>query len=89
MILINNPEIKNTKKEIEDLWNLFIKKYLVSYVDEHKKKETENEEVTKIIKKIYDLVKDIAKNNSSNGNEDVSWWDSTNNMIKLYFPNII
>ncbi len=90
MILINNPEIKNTKKEIEDLWNLFIKKYLVSYVDEHKKKkENENEEVTKIIKKIYDLVKDIAKNNSSNGNEDVSWWDSTNNMIKLYFPNII
>ena len=76
-----------------NLWNLFVRKYLISYVDDVKKNnKTISKGASDEIKKIYDHVNNIVKNNLSNGNTTdtkISWWTSTKNTIKLYFPDII
>ena len=93
LLFINNEEITNSICEMENLWNLFVRKYLISYVDDVKKNnKTISKGASDEIKKIYDHVNNIVKNNLSNGNTTdtkISWWTSTKNTIKLYFPDII
>ena len=87
LLFTNNEDLKLNYKEIEKLWNTFCRKYLISYVDTNKNKK-ENDNCLIIIKKNYDTVKEIIKFLNLE-NIDVSWWESTKNSIKLYFPQIL
>ena len=87
LLFTNNEDLKLNYKEIEKLWNTFCRKYLISYVDTNKNKK-ENDNCIIIIKKNYDTVKEIVKFLNL-GNKDISWWESTKNSIKLYFPQIL
>ena len=87
ILFINNEDLKTNQNELEKLWNTFCKKYLISYVDT-KQNKNENNDCLLIIKKNYDTVNEMVKFLNS-GNVDVSWWESTKNSIKLYFPQII
>ncbi len=87
ILFTNNEDLKINHKEIEKLWNTFVRKYLISYVDTNKNKK-ENDNCIIIIKKNYDTVKEIVKFLNL-GNKDISWWESTKNSIKLYFPQIL
>lgn len=94
LLFINNEDVANSSTEMENLWNLYLKKYLISYVDVMKKENKKiNESAHEDIKKIYEFVKNIVKNNLSNGNNEnngnVGWWNATKNTIKLYFPDIV
>jgi hypothetical protein len=87
ILFTNNKDLKTNHKEIEKLWSTFCRKYLISYVDTNKNKN-ENDNCLIIIKKNYDTVNEIVKFLNL-GNIDVSWWESTKNSIKLYFPQIL
>ena len=84
-ILFSNEDLKTNQKEIEKLWNSFCRKYLISFVDTNK---NNFDNCLPIIKKNYDVVHKIVKF-LNEGNNDISWWESNKNSIKLYFPQIV
>lgn len=96
LIITKNDQISTSEKEIELLWCLFSKKYLISFVDENKKSNKAIKKCTlENITKIYKFINGIVKNNLANGKNEIDkggriiWWESTKNTIKLYFPEIL
>ena len=87
-LFINNPEIQNNTTEIEKLWTLLIKKYIISFNDENKKNNNFSiKEEIETIKKIYNIVENIVRKITNS--QKLNWFESTKNMIKLYFPEIL
>ena len=84
----NNPEVQKDTSNIEALWTLIIKKYLISLNDErNKKKLGEPVEELAVVKKIYIIVRNIV--NKITNTQKLGWFESTKNTIKLYFPGVI
>ena len=88
LLFFNNTEFQKNTTYIEKLWTLLIKKYMISFNEEKKssnnlitKEEREN------IKKIYNMVKNIV--NKITNSQKINWFESTKNMIKLYFPEVL
>ena len=89
-IFMNNPAIQNNSTEIEKLWTLLIKKYMITFNDEYKMSNNsynEMKEEIEIIKKIYIIVEGIV--HKITNSQKLNWFESTKNMIKLYFPEIL
>ena len=90
-LFMNNPTIQNNSTDIEKLWTLLIKKYMISFNDENKNSEnstySENKEEIEIIKKIYIMVEGIV--HKITNSQKLNWFESTKNMIKLYFPEVL
>ena len=87
-LFINNPGIQNNSTEIEKLWTLLIKKYMISFNDENKKNNNAfTKEEIETIKKIYNIVEKIV--HKITNTQRLNWFESTKNMIKLYFPEIL
>ena len=89
-LFMNNPAIQNNSTDIEKLWTLLIKKYMVTFNDENKMCEnsySDKKEEIKIIKKIYIMVEGIV--HKITNSQKLNWFESTKNMIKLYFPEIL
>ena len=90
-LFMNNPTIQNNSTDIEKLWTLLIKKYMISFNDENKNSEnstySENKEEIEIIKKIYIMVEGIV--HKITNSQKLNWFESTKNMIKLYFPQVL
>ena len=87
-IFMNNPAIRNNTTDIEKLWTLLIKKYMISFNEEIKTNNslTTKEEI-ETIKKIYIMVKNIVQKITNS--QKLNWFESTINTIKLYFPEIL
>ena len=84
----NNPEVQKDTSNIEAIWSLLIKKYLIALNDEWKKKKLgEPVEELAIVKKIYIIVRNIV--NKITNSQKLGWFESTKNTIKLYFPGVI
>ena len=90
-LFMNNPTIQNNSTDIEKLWTLLIKKYMISFNDENKNSEnstySENKEEIEIIKKIYIMVEGTV--HKITNSQKLNWFESTKNMIKLYFPEVL
>ena len=89
-LFMNNQAIQNNSTDIEKLWTLLIKKYMITFNDENKMSEnsySENKEEIEIVKKIYIMVKGIVLKITNS--QKLNWFESTKNMIKLYFPEIL
>ena len=90
-LFMNNPSIQNNSTDIEKLWTLLIKKYMISFNDENKNSEktvySENKEEIEIIKKIYIMVEGTV--HKITNSQKLNWFESTKNMIKLYFPEVL
>ena len=87
-IFMNNPAIQNNTTDIEKLWTLLIKKYMISFNDENKiNNNMSTKEEIETIKKIYIMVKNIVQKITNS--QKLNWFESTKNMIKLYFPEIL
>ena len=87
-IFMNNPAIQNNTTEIEKLWTLLIKKYMISFNDENKiNNNYSTKEEIETIKKIYIMVEGIV--HKITNSQKLKWFESTKNMIKLYFPEIL
>ena len=87
-LFINNPEIQNNTTEIEKLWTLLIKKYIISFNDENKiNSNYSRKEELETLKKIYNIVENIV--HKITHSQKLNWFESTKNMIKLYFPEIL
>ena len=87
-IFMNNPAIQNNTTEIEKLWTLLIKKYMISFNDENKiNNNYSTKEEIETIKKIYIMVESIV--HKITNSQKLNWFESTKNMIKLYFPEIL
>ena len=87
-LFINNPEIQNNTTEIEKLWTLLIKKYIISFNDENKiNSNYSRKEELETLKKIYNIVENIV--HKITNSQKLNWFESTKNMIKLYFPEIL
>ena len=87
---MNNPSIQNNTSDIEKLWTLLIKKYMITFNDENKKSENsynEKKEEIEIVKKIYIMVEGIV--HKITNSQKLNWFESTKNMIKLYFPEVL
>jgi hypothetical protein len=52
ILLSNNEELYNSTNDIEILWSLFIKKYLISYVDHMKRMNKKDENLKQILAEI-------------------------------------
>ena len=89
-LFMNNPAIQNNSTDIEKLWILLIKKYMITFNDENKMSEnsySDKKEEIEIIKKIYMMVEKIV--HKITNSPKLNWFESTKNMIKLYFPEIL
>ena len=89
-LFMNNPAIQNNSTDIEKLWTLLIKKYMITFNDENKMSEnpySDKKEEIEIIKKIYIMVEGIV--HKITNSQKLNWFESTKNMIKLYFPEIL
>ena len=89
-IFMNNPSIQNNSTDIEKLWTLLIKKYMITFNEENKMNENScsgNKEEIEIIKKIYITVEGIV--HKITNSQKLNWFESTKNMIKLYFPEVL
>ena len=89
-IFMNNPSIQNNSTDIEKLWTLLIKKYMITFNEENKMNENSysgNKEEIEIIKKIYIMVEGIV--HKITNSQKLNWFESTKNMIKLYFPEVL
>ena len=87
---MNNPSIQNNSTDIEKLWTLIIKKYMITFNEENKMNENScsgNKEEIEIIKKIYITVEGIV--HKITNSQKLNWFESTKNMIKLYFPEVL
>ena len=88
ILFMNNPAIQNNTTEIEKLWTLLIKKYMISFNDENKMNNNySTKEEIETIKKIYIMVENIV--HKITNSQKLNWFESTKNMIKLYFPEIL
>ena len=88
LLFMNNPKIQNNTTDIEKLWTLLINKYMISFNDENKKNNNLSiEEEIETIKKIYNIVQTIV--NKITNSQRLNWFESTKNLIKLYFPEIL
>ena len=87
-LFMNNPSIQNNTTEIEKLWTLLIKKYMISFNDENKMNSNfSTKEEIETIKNIYIMVEKIV--HKITNSQKLNWFESTKNMIKLYFPEIL
>ena len=87
-LFMNNPAIQNNTTEIEKLWTLLIKKYMTSFNDENKMNNNYSaKEEIETIKNIYIMVEKIVQKITNS--QKLIWFESTKNMIKLYFPEIL
>jgi hypothetical protein len=89
-LFMNNPSIQNNTSDIEKLWTLLIKKYMITFNDENKMSENssnEKREEIEIVKKIYIMVEGIV--HKITNSQKLNWFESTKNMIKLYFPEVL
>ena len=89
-LFMNNPSIQNNTSDIEKLWTLLIKKYMITFNDENKMSENsynEKKEEIEIVKKIYIMVEGIV--HKITNSQKLNWFESTKNMIKLYFPEVL
>ena len=87
-LFMNNPSIQNNTTDIEKLWTLLIKKYMISFNDENKiNSNLSTKEEIETIKNIYVMVEKIV--HKITNSQKLNWFESTKNMIKLYFPEIL
>ena len=87
-LFMNNQAIQNNTTEIEKLWTLLIKKYMISFNDENKMNNNfSTKEEIETIKNIYIMVEKIV--HKITNSQRLNWFESTKNMIKLYFPEIL
>ena len=87
-LFMNNPAIQNNTTEIEKFWTLLIKKYMTSFNDENKMNNNySTKEEIETIKNIYIMVEKIVQKITNS--QKLIWFESTKNMIKLYFPEIL
>ena len=87
-LFMNTPSIQNNTTEIEKLWTLLIKKYMTSFNDENKiNNNYSTKEEIETIKNIYIMVEKIVQKITNS--QKLVWFESTKNMIKLYFPEIL
>ena len=87
-LFMNNPSIQNNTTDIEKLWTLLIKKYMISFNDENKiNNNLSTKEEIETIKNIYVMVEKIV--HKITNSQKLNWFESTKNMIKLYFPEIL
>ena len=88
LLFMNNPKIQTNTTDIEKFWTLLINKYMISFNDENKKNNNLSiEEEIETIKKIYNIVQTIV--NKITNSQRLNWFESTKNLIKLYFPEIL
>ena len=89
-LFMNNPSIQNNSTDIEKLWTLLIKKYMISFNEENKLNANSysgKKEEIEIVKKIYIMVEKIV--HKITNSQRLNWFESSKNMIKLYFPEIL
>ena len=89
-LFMNNPSIQNNSTDIEKLWTLLIKKYMISFNEENKLNANSysgKKEEIEIVKKIYIMVEKIV--HKITNSPKLNWFESSKNMIKLYFPEIL